>query len=502
MLSLVPCLAAARPDDVVIVGAGVAGLTTAYRLVQSGVPGPSITLIEQRAASGGRVKNHAVRGFAGKHVEVGGTWIGSTQYRVAALARELGLSPDAGDFFHTYYNLAPPLGPSAFLTDDGEACAPRHGAWPTAGQPACTEVAPVPSDRQLALLRRLRGMAAHVGVASPWESSLARLDNVTVLEWLRSEGLADKELVGFLDQIVAIPLSTDISKISMLFYLFFESSCPSLSDAFFIGGAQDYRFTAGSERLPDLLRQNVSRAGVRFLWNTTVRHIANEPAGVRLVVGPTAGSIDRRESTLDASHAVVAMGTGDAARLEYSGITAMRQRLHADWVQEKGGLKFFLVYETAFWRPPFTSAPRNIPAFDIATNSLLFFDYSDQTGVPGILAGFFTSTSGTPKEREALLASTVCLGSNLAGMNQSCSHVGYYEQRWDLSHPRGGTSNIVQYMPPGVLTTAGAAWRAPIGRLHWAGSDTAQEWMGYIDGAVESGNRAATEVVQALLRDL
>ena len=53
-------------------------------------------------------------------------------------------------------------------------------------------------------------------------------------------------------------------------------------------------------------------------------------------------------------------------------------------------------------------------------------------------------------------------------------------------------------MPPGVLTSLGPALREPIGPLHWAGTETATVWNGYMDGAIQSGERAAREVVSAL----
>ena len=52
-------------------------------------------------------------------------------------------------------------------------------------------------------------------------------------------------------------------------------------------------------------------------------------------------------------------------------------------------------------------------------------------------------------------------------------------------------------MPTGAWTEFGPALRAPIGPLHWAGAETATVWSGYMDGAVQSGQRAAAEVVTA-----
>ena len=51
------------------------------------------------------------------------------------------------------------------------------------------------------------------------------------------------------------------------------------------------------------------------------------------------------------------------------------------------------------------------------------------------------------------------------------------------------------HMPPGVLTQFGRALRAPVGRIHWAGSETATVSHGSIDGAIRSGERAAAEVL-------
>jgi monoamine oxidase len=50
-------------------------------------------------------------------------------------------------------------------------------------------------------------------------------------------------------------------------------------------------------------------------------------------------------------------------------------------------------------------------------------------------------------------------------------------------------------MGPGVLTTLGPALRAPVGRIHWAGTETSPVWSGYIEGAIRSGERAAAEVL-------
>jgi len=52
-------------------------------------------------------------------------------------------------------------------------------------------------------------------------------------------------------------------------------------------------------------------------------------------------------------------------------------------------------------------------------------------------------------------------------------------------------------LAPGALTQSRDALWAPVGRLHWAGTETATFWHGYMDGAISSGHRAAAEVLHA-----
>ncbi|HKW24121.1 MAG TPA: FAD-dependent oxidoreductase, partial [Ktedonobacterales bacterium] len=72
----------------------------------------------------------------------------------------------------------------------------------------------------------------------------------------------------------------------------------------------------------------------------------------------------------------------------------------------------------------------------------------------------------------------------------------YVEQSWaEEEYTRGCYAG---YMPPGVWSMYGPALRTPIGRIHWAGTETATVWNGYMEGAVQSGERAAAEILAAL----
>ena len=71
----------------------------------------------------------------------------------------------------------------------------------------------------------------------------------------------------------------------------------------------------------------------------------------------------------------------------------------------------------------------------------------------------------------------------------------YVDRNWSTEpHTRGCYAGV---MPPGVWTAFGDALRTPVGRIHWAGTETATDWMGYIEGAVRAGERAASEILEA-----
>ena len=79
---------------------------------------------------------------------------------------------------------------------------------------------------------------------------------------------------------------------------------------------------------------------------------------------------------------------------------------------------------------------------------------------------------------------------------RALSPIDYVEMNWSQEPYSRGCP--VAVAPPGVLTTYGSALREPVGRIHWAGTETATYWNGYMDGAVSAGLRAAREVLERL----
>jgi monoamine oxidase len=71
--------------------------------------------------------------------------------------------------------------------------------------------------------------------------------------------------------------------------------------------------------------------------------------------------------------------------------------------------------------------------------------------------------------------------------------IDYEDQNWPAEEWSRGCFGA--YMGPGVMTTVGHTIREPHGRIHWAGTETSAIWTGYVEGAIHSGERAASEVL-------
>ena len=123
------------------------------------------------------------------------------------------------------------------------------------------------------------------------------------------------------------------------------------------------------------------------------------------------------------------------------------------------------------------------------------FDVSPQpTDGPGILLGFVDARAFDSLPAEQRRARRAALFRR-AVRRRGAQTLDYVDHRWGAEPfaPGGPTAAV----PPGSWTTFGPWLRRPVGPIHWAGTETADEWTGFLDGAVRSGQRAAAEVAAA-----
>lgn len=458
MLPSRPASAASQAVQVAVIGGGLAGLTTARELVRRGIG--NVVVLEGAERVGGRTLNLSLPG--GHIVEGGGEWIGPGQDRIAALGAELGVGT-----FDAYYEGDPIYEIQGVVT---------RGALPEWRLRHGIEFA--------RLAWRLERMSQALPDGEPWKAPDADvLDATTLAAWLVREGASPWTLETFRVITRAI-FSGYPERVSLLWFLFYLKSGGGLlrvieND----GGLQDLRFIGGSQLV-----------SIRAAEGLGPRVRLGEPVLALSGYGEGPVGIRTRKGIYTADRVVVAMSPADSLRIDFqSGLSPQRLGLVRRWGQltRLPLIKHSLVYEKPFWRADGLSG--NVMT-DRAPIQLIF-DNSPRDGSLGVLTCFLSPTEAPAlaglDDRTRLLPQEV---ARYVGP-RAREPVAQVEKDWATDPWSIG---CITPLPPGILTTHGEALRAPVGRLHWAGTESAEQGSGYMDGAVRSGERAAAEVAAAL----
>lgn len=448
--------------DVVVVGAGLAGLAAADAVAAAGL---DVVVWEARDRVGGRTLTSSVGGAA---VDLGAQWLGPTQHRMADLVQRLDLRT-----FPTWTE-----GDAVLI--DGARRSTYGGTVPLLG--------PLQLGRMALGLRTFRGMAARSGPAGlvsdttgpAHDDDLEQMDGqtlATVLDGPLGGGAARRVV----DAAIRVIFGADPPELSARWVAGYAAAAGGdlLDLAAIEGGAQQTRLVEGTQeiarRLAEPLVVETGRA---------VTRVERDAHGV------TVHAADG--SALRAGHAVVAVPVPLAAGIEHSprlppARTALQQRMPMG-----ATTKVFAFYDEPFWRD---RGLRGEAVLADGPVQVVFDNTSHDGAVPALLA-FVTGrpahrAAGAPQAQleEAVRASLGrAFGRRAADPDQVLVQQWLHE-RWTAGCP---VANLV----PGSGAFA-SALTAPVGRVHWAGTESSVDWTGYMEGAVASGRRAAQEVLAA-----
>jgi monoamine oxidase len=426
-----------------------------------------VLVLEARDRVGGRTLNLAIGG--GDVIEVGGEFVGPTQDRIKALAHAVGVRR------YPTYN----AGDSQLLLQG------RIDTYPASpGIPNDPDVL-----KDLPGLLKLDAMAREVPVQAPWRARHARAWDRQTLADFRRTALSTENGRRLFDIIVRSVWGQEPGELSLLYALAYVAAAGNartpgsvLRLATTAGGAQEERFAGGSQLIAERVAQ---RLGRRVLLNAPVQRIVQHAGGVSVIA---------RGVRVEAGRAIVALPPVLADRIRFSPGLPADRRAFLRAMRPGAYVKVQALYERPFWRDAGLTAQVQSDAGPAAST----FDNSPPDASKGVILGFVAADAAKAWRRLAPAARRAAFIDELAGFlgDGARSPVDYLEKDW--SQERWTRGCPVGALPPGVLAKHGPGLRAPSGLVHWAGTETADYWMGYMDGAVRAGERAAREALKGL----
>lgn len=448
-----------READVCVVGAGLAGLTAARRLSQAG---RSVVVLEARDRVGGRVWTRTSR--QGVPVDMGACFVGPHHDRMHALAEEMGVNT-----FTTFV-----AGDNVLAT--GGKVRRYRGDIP--------RVSPVALLSAAQAIARMNAMAKKVPLHAPWDApKAAAWDALSVRAWLTAGRVPTRLARDLVEATVRACFATELSEVSLLNWLFLVRSADGVESLMNIaGGYQDSQFEGGVGRVPDAM---AAELGDAVVLGAPVRAVRQRGDRVE-VVG--AGR------TVTARRVVLALPRALAAGIRFDPVLPADHALLIHQVPAGTEVKMVALYDEPFWRHDGMSGAT------VATDDQI--EVTLDTGQPshaqGVVAGYSAgpraralAALGEAERREVFIRMlTARLGPRAA------TPLEVLEQNWAEEEWTRGCS--MGHFPTGVLTQYGRRLREPVGRLHWAGTETATTSYGAMDGAVRSGERVGEEILQAV----
>lgn len=446
--------------DAIIIGAGFSGLAAARILRQAG---RSFLLLEARDRVGGRTHTRWLN--TSQYLDVGGMWIGPTQDRMYALAREYGVE------WHETYNQG------QNILDLNQRIRTYKGLIPRMDVVSLINIDVV--------LKKLERLARNVDVRQPWAiPKAAQLDGQTLYDFARRHCKTSdcfKVVRAGLETVFAC----ELNEVSLLHALFYIRSGTTLNTLLSIqNGAQQHRLKGGMQTLAEKMAEP-------FRENLRLHHPVT-----RVVQNNQQIEVHGENFRFDAQRVIMAIPPPLISQIRFEPQLPLNKTQLLQKVSMGIVGKVMFVHEKPFWRE--TGFSGQVVA-DEHQPFQTFFDASPAGGEYGVLLAFcianrarsFFALPENERKSLALATTTRYFGPQAAGPQHYADHC-WADEPWSQGCYAG-------LYPTGAWTNFGHALAARTNRIHWAGTETSDIWYGYIEGAVRSGEREAHEVLQTLL---
>ncbi|GAA3617833.1 NAD(P)/FAD-dependent oxidoreductase [Kineosporia mesophila] len=445
-------MSAALTDvDVVVVGAGVTGLTAATRLTKAG---HSVVVLEARDRIGGRLWTDTIDGV---RLELGGQWVSPDQSALLETLDELGLKT-----FSRYRE-----GSSVYVGRDGVRRTFDGAAFPV------SEYTEAEVDRLTVLLDQLAGQ---MDPLSPWDlPGAAELDRISFSTWLEQQTddvEARDNIALYIGPAMLTKPAHSFSALSAVLMAASAGSFSHLVDADFI---LDQRVEGGLQQVPLLL---AGQLGDRVITGTPVTSIAWDADGATV------------NGTWRAKRVIVAVPPTLVSRIGFSPSLPpvhMQARQHTSFGIV---LKLHITYPTPFWREDGLSGTAFSP-YQVVHES---YDNTNHDETRGTLVGFVSDENAdellrlSPDERRARTLASLAAYYGEKALEPEA----YYESQWMAEEWTAGA--YATSFDIGGLTRYGATLREPVGPLSFGTSDVAGLGFQHVDGAIRVGRMLADSI--------
>jgi putrescine oxidase len=451
----------ADDHDVIVVGAGVTGLTTAHRLVEAG---RDVLVLEARDRVGGRLRTeqhqHTDDADSWAAFEVGGQWVSPDQTALLGLLDELGL-----ETFPRYRT-----GDALYVDRSGTPR--RFSADLPVSEPTATAIAQ--------LTKTLDGLAAEMDPDRPWDHPDATyLDRVSFRSWLEQhcdDGEARDNIALYAGPAMLTKPAHSFSALQAVLMAASAGSFSNLMDADFI---LDRRVVGGLASVPQALAE---RLGGRVRLGADVTLVEWDAEGATIHVG---------DEVHRARRVVLAIPPTLVRRIRFSPELPAEHRMAREHQSFGLVIKVQAAYATPFWRE------RGLSGTGFAPYQLVHevYDNTPDADPGGFLVGFVSDLNADDLGRLSEADRRARVLGSLATYfgDEALEPLVYVESDWQHQELTGGAYGTSFDL--GGLTRYGAVLREPLGALEFGSSDVAGHGFQHVDGAVRIGADLAARLL-------
>nr|XP_022314617.1 probable flavin-containing monoamine oxidase A isoform X1 [Crassostrea virginica] len=462
--------------DVVVVGGGISGLTAAYQLHKKD-SSLQVVVLEAKDRVGGRTLTLPLKTAdedGTDYFDLGGQWVGRCQPQIMDMLKELNLTTCGqyldgkkfmqlgSDEIRSYSSDIPSLSPLALL------------------------------DLNL-LINKLEWMRKQVDIRDPYQSDYGpEWDAMTMDSFLKQKLWT----IGARESIEAAcrcMFGVEVTQISVLYFISYMSAADSLKSLIEAteNTAQEYKIVGGAQQVSQKLADKLPPSCVQL--KQPVRKITHQGDS-----SVTVTTENGEEYTCE--RVVLAVPPNMTDKIQFEPVLPSSRKELIKRMPAGDLTKVIVTYKEAFWRKAGISGefvtnggPSERPECDRGPLCIVY----DGTSAKGN-AAIVAFLGGAPaiqwrNEQEENRKSAVLksLSDFLGPEAMDC--LDYAEKDWGMEPYNEGSP--VCSVAPGAMAYFAKGLRQPFHRIHFAGTESATAWCGYMSGAVQSGLRAANEVL-------